>query len=75
MTITLYNPSENELLMFVLYEKLIAFFCNFGLNVNRTLSVTFTVQKFPKPWYVPLDRKCNRAHQTGNYTYVLQEMK
>ena len=41
------NPSKNEFLRFVSYEKLVAFFWNFGLHVDITLSVTFTVQNFP----------------------------
>ena len=37
------NPSKNESLWFVLYGKLVAFFWNFGLHMNRTLSVSFIV--------------------------------
>ena len=41
------NPRKNEFLWFVLSVKFVAFFWNFGLHVDRTLSVKFTVQKFP----------------------------
>ena len=40
------NPSKNEFLWFVLSQKFVIFFWNFGLHVDRTLSVKFTVQKF-----------------------------
>ena len=41
------HQQKNEFLWFVLSEKLNAFFWNFGLHLDGTFSVKFTVQKFP----------------------------
>ena len=41
------HDSKYDFMWFVLYEKLVAFFWNFGLHVDRTLSVKFTLQQFP----------------------------
>ena len=37
------NPSKNEFLWIVLSAKLVAFFWNFGLHMDRTLSVNFSM--------------------------------
>ena len=41
------SPRKNEFLRFVSSVKLVAFFWNFGLHVDKTLSVKFYIQKFP----------------------------